>query len=170
MVNQNLRRRRTNLDQGIAEKRIHRQLKSALFEHNFVARERIVMQRLADIAAVKYRHKGSGNPASLDGAGHAHAVVAKMGDDHVGVLQFSRMSDVDGRREFIPEPAGPLPEQRAIAPEATPPAYDLSRQRLPARIVDVAVLAEGRLVADDADLHAALKAPSYLVENESFGQ
>lgn len=170
MVNHNLLGRCTDLNQCVAEKCVYRQLKNALFEHDFVARERIVMQRLADIAAVKYRHQGSGNPAALDGARHAHAVVAKVGHDDVGALQFSRVSNVDGRRELVPEPAGPLPEQRAIATQTAPPAYDLSWQRLPARIVDIAVLAEGCLVANDTDFHAALKAPGYLVENESLGQ
>lgn len=57
-----------------------------------------------------------------------------------------------------------------MAAEATPPAHDLAGQRLPAPIVDIVFLAEGRLVADDADFHAVFKASGYLVEDESLGQ
>ncbi|TKB91431.1 MAG: hypothetical protein E5W81_06770 [Mesorhizobium sp.] len=127
MVNHDLRGGCADANQGVAEKRVHRELENALVEDNLVARERVVMQRFADIAAVEYGHQRSGNPASFHGAGDAHAVIAEMRDDHIGVLQFARKGDVDSGRELIPEPARPSPEHRAKAPQSAPPADDLAR-------------------------------------------
>ena len=151
MMHDDLCGRCAGVQQRIAEIVIDCQLQRSLLEQDIVLPERVVAQRTTDIAAMKYRDKGSAKFLPLQHASHAQAIVAEMGDDHIEILELLRKKDVECGRNLVPEDCWQVSKNRAQRRQTTPPANRVFRQRLPILCSSTALL-QGILVTDNAHL------------------